>query len=177
MAMLVSSAFKACQLTDLGLLLHIEAPVMTSNIVDFSFLVFKGTFSGVVCKAQVDELIAGEVGYLAASIKAVADARVGDTITLKKNQAAEALAGLFFCPLPVSLLSCLRCYVHSSGIQCCFGVPAETCQTCRPSAHILAADCRSGVKQALFWSLCSLWALMLYQCCLPRSGSGSARQW
>lgn len=42
---------------------------------------------------QVDELIAGEVGYLAASIKAVADARVGDTITLKKNQAEEALAG------------------------------------------------------------------------------------
>jgi len=42
---------------------------------------------------QVDELIAGEVGYLAASIKAVADARVGDTITLKKQQAAEALAG------------------------------------------------------------------------------------
>ena len=43
---------------------------------------------------QVDELIAGEVGYLAASIKAVADARVGDTITLKKKQADEALAGL-----------------------------------------------------------------------------------
>ena len=43
---------------------------------------------------QVDELIAGEVGYLAASIKAVADARVGDTITLKKDQAAEALAGV-----------------------------------------------------------------------------------
>ena len=41
----------------------------------------------------MDELIAGEVGYLAASIKAVADARVGDTITLKKQQAAEALAG------------------------------------------------------------------------------------
>lgn len=33
---------------------------------------------------QVDRLYAGEVGYLSASIKAVADARVGDTITLKK---------------------------------------------------------------------------------------------
>ena len=31
---------------------------------------------------QVNELHAGEVGYLAASIKSVADARVGDTITL-----------------------------------------------------------------------------------------------
>ena len=50
----------------------------------------------------MDELIAGEVGYLAASIKAVADARVGDTITLKKRQAAEALAGL----LLLSLICC-----------------------------------------------------------------------
>lgn len=53
---------------------------------------------------QVDELIAGEVGYLAASIKAVADARVGDTITLKKKQAAEALAGLNFVFLVVVFL-------------------------------------------------------------------------
>eukprot|EP00891_Asterochloris_glomerata_P007773 jgi/Astpho2/7773/Aster-06065 len=41
----------------------------------------------------VDRLYAGEVGYLAASIKQVADARVGDTITLKRSQATEALAG------------------------------------------------------------------------------------
>ena len=43
--------------------------------------------------AQVEELIAGEVGYLAASIKAVADARVGDTITMKKQPAQRALVG------------------------------------------------------------------------------------
>lgn len=42
---------------------------------------------------QTDKLYAGEVGYLAASIKAVADARVGDTITLKKQQAQQALPG------------------------------------------------------------------------------------
>ncbi|RCJ31292.1 elongation factor 4 [Nostoc minutum NIES-26] len=42
---------------------------------------------------QVDELHAGEVGYLAAAIKAVADARVGDTITLSKAKAAEPLPG------------------------------------------------------------------------------------
>ncbi len=41
----------------------------------------------------MDALYAGEVGYLAASIKAVADARVGDTITLKKGGTAEALDG------------------------------------------------------------------------------------
>ncbi len=42
---------------------------------------------------QVQELHAGEVGYLAASIRAVADARVGDTITLASSKAKEALPG------------------------------------------------------------------------------------
>ncbi|MFM7558824.1 translation elongation factor 4 [Cylindrospermopsis raciborskii] len=50
---------------------------------------------GVLCpnQTQVEELHAGEVGYLAAAIKAVADARVGDTITLAKAKASEALPG------------------------------------------------------------------------------------
>ncbi|MBD2110607.1 MULTISPECIES: translation elongation factor 4 [Cyanophyceae] len=54
---------------------------------------------------QVDELHAGEVGYFAASIKAVEDARVGDTITLVQNPATEALPGyaeakpMVFCGL------------------------------------------------------------------------------
>lgn len=42
---------------------------------------------------QVEELHAGEVGYLAAAIKAVADARVGDTITLAAKSATTALPG------------------------------------------------------------------------------------
>ncbi|MBO5106329.1 MAG: elongation factor 4 [Clostridia bacterium] len=40
-----------------------------------------------------DVLKAGEVGYLAASIKTVGDARVGDTITLSENPAFEPLEG------------------------------------------------------------------------------------
>ncbi len=44
-------------------------------------------------QVQVDKLHAGEVGYLAAAIKTVEDARVGDTITLAKGQASEALPG------------------------------------------------------------------------------------
>lgn len=40
-----------------------------------------------------DELIAGEVGYIAASIKSVSDARVGDTVTLLNNPAPEPLPG------------------------------------------------------------------------------------
>jgi GTP-binding protein LepA len=39
------------------------------------------------------ELKAGEVGYICASIKQVADARVGDTITLADNPTAEPLPG------------------------------------------------------------------------------------
>lgn len=40
-----------------------------------------------------DKLTAGEVGYIAASIKTVSDARVGDTITLVSNPAEKALPG------------------------------------------------------------------------------------
>lgn len=54
---------------------------------------------------QVDELHAGEVGYLAAAIKTVEDARVGDTITLAQAPAKEPLPGyteakaMVFCGL------------------------------------------------------------------------------
>ena len=41
----------------------------------------------------VDELDAGQVGFLAAAIKNVKEARVGDTITDANNPAAEALPG------------------------------------------------------------------------------------
>lgn len=40
-----------------------------------------------------DKLEAGEVGYISASVKTVSDLHVGDTITLKNNQAKEALPG------------------------------------------------------------------------------------
>ncbi len=56
-------------------------------------------------ECQVNELHAGEVGYLAASIKAVADARVGDTITLLSSPAETPLPGyteakpMVFCGL------------------------------------------------------------------------------
>lgn len=40
-----------------------------------------------------DKLEAGEVGYIAASIKSLSDIRVGDTITLDQNPAQEPLPG------------------------------------------------------------------------------------
>ena len=45
------------------------------------------------CYETCDTLEAGEVGYLAASIKTVSEARVGDTITLANTPADEALPG------------------------------------------------------------------------------------
>ena len=54
---------------------------------------------------HVDELTVGDVGYLTASIKNVADTRVGDTITLANNPAKEPLPGyrklnpMVFCGL------------------------------------------------------------------------------
>jgi GTP-binding protein LepA len=56
-------------------------------------------------QVQVNELHAGEVGYIAAAIKAVEDARVGDTITLAATPASEPLPGytkakpMVFCGL------------------------------------------------------------------------------
>jgi GTP-binding protein LepA len=56
-------------------------------------------------QVKVNSLHAGEVGYLAASIKAVADARVGDTVTLAYKPATSALPGyaeatpMVFCGL------------------------------------------------------------------------------
>ncbi|KAI3834995.1 hypothetical protein MKX03_007288 [Papaver bracteatum] len=54
---------------------------------------------------QVDELYAGEVGYLSASIRSVADARVGDTVTNHGRKAEKSLPGyekatpMVFCGL------------------------------------------------------------------------------
>ncbi len=62
---------------------------------------------GVLSPTQqpLDELHAGEVGYLAAAIKTVEDARVGDTITLAQDPAEQPLPGyteanpMVFCGL------------------------------------------------------------------------------
>lgn len=44
-------------------------------------------------EVKKDQLVAGEVGYLAATIKSIEDVHVGDTITNKDNPAHQALAG------------------------------------------------------------------------------------
>ncbi|HRX57320.1 MAG TPA: translation elongation factor 4 [Eubacteriales bacterium] len=50
-----------------------------------------GVFTPALC--AVDELTAGEVGYIAASIKSVAETKVGDTITSASHPAKKPLPG------------------------------------------------------------------------------------
>ena len=50
--------------------------------------------SSSCARSRAKELVAGQVGYLAASIKTISDTRCGDTITLKGRPCAEPLPGL-----------------------------------------------------------------------------------
>lgn len=57
------------------------------------FLVTELGYMGATGLIAAEELRAGEVGYIAASIKSIGDTRVGDTVTLAENPADEPLAG------------------------------------------------------------------------------------
>ena len=57
--------------------------------------VFEVTEVGIFVPStkQIDELSAGDVGYISASIKTIADVKVGDTITSAENPIAAPLSG------------------------------------------------------------------------------------
>ncbi len=57
------------------------------------FQVVELGYMGATNLISADELRAGEVGYIAASIKSIGDTKVGDTVTTAENPAAEPLAG------------------------------------------------------------------------------------
>ncbi len=57
------------------------------------FTVAEVGYFGAGSYIPTDKLEAGEVGYIAASVKTVSDLNVGDTITLKNNPAKEPLPG------------------------------------------------------------------------------------
>ncbi|MBQ8612871.1 MAG: translation elongation factor 4, partial [Ruminiclostridium sp.] len=57
------------------------------------FQVVELGYMGATNLISTQELRAGEVGYIAASIKSIGDTKVGDTVTTVENPAAEALAG------------------------------------------------------------------------------------
>ncbi len=58
-----------------------------------TFTVTECGFLRATTLEPTNELTAGEVGYIAASIKSVSDARVGDTVTTVNNPAKEPLPG------------------------------------------------------------------------------------
>jgi GTP-binding protein LepA len=58
-----------------------------------TFTVTEVGYFGAGTYVPADHLEAGEVGYIAASVKTVSDLHVGDTITLKNNPAVEPLPG------------------------------------------------------------------------------------
>ena len=57
------------------------------------FQVVELGYMGATNLVPAGELKAGEVGYIAASIKSIGDTKVGDTVTLCEKPAAEPLAG------------------------------------------------------------------------------------
>lgn len=57
------------------------------------FTVVETGYLGAVNLVETDGLFAGEVGYIAASIKNIGDAKVGDTVTLASNPAENPLPG------------------------------------------------------------------------------------
>ena len=57
------------------------------------FQVVELGYMGATSLNSTGELKAGEVGYIAASIKSIGDTKVGDTVTTAENPAEEPLAG------------------------------------------------------------------------------------
>ncbi|MBR2289615.1 MAG: translation elongation factor 4 [Clostridia bacterium] len=58
-----------------------------------SFTVIEVGYFGAGTYVPTDSLEAGEVGYIAASVKTISDLHVGDTITLKDNPVENSLPG------------------------------------------------------------------------------------
>lgn len=69
-----------------GEMIRMMATNQSFEVVEVGYLKANGTL-------PCNQLCAGEVGYIAASIKTMSDTRVGDTVTTVKNGAAQPLPG------------------------------------------------------------------------------------
>lgn len=84
-----------------GVIVHIRVKEGTVRLGDkirmmatgAEFQVTELGYMGATELISAEELRAGEVGYIAASIKSIGDTKVGDTVTLAENPAEEPLAG------------------------------------------------------------------------------------
>ena len=84
-----------------GVIVHIRVKEGTVKVGDkirmmateAEFQVTELGYMGATGLISASELRAGEVGYIAASIKSIGDTKVGDTVTLADSPADEPLAG------------------------------------------------------------------------------------
>ncbi|MCH5199613.1 MAG: elongation factor 4 [Oscillospiraceae bacterium] len=84
-----------------GVIVHIRVKEGTVKVGDrirmmateAEFQVTELGYMGATGLISADQLKAGEVGYIAASIKSIGDTKVGDTVTLADSPADEPLAG------------------------------------------------------------------------------------
>ena len=84
-----------------GVIVHVRVKEGTVKVGDKIRMMATGAefqitelgYMGATNLISASELRAGEVGYLAASIKAIGDTKVGDTVTLAENPAEEPLPG------------------------------------------------------------------------------------
>ena len=84
-----------------GVIVHIRVKEGTVKVGDkirmmateAEFQVTELGYMGATGLISASELKAGEVGYIAASIKSIGDTKVGDTVTLADSPADEPLAG------------------------------------------------------------------------------------
>lgn len=84
-----------------GVIVHIRVKEGTVRVGDkirmmateAEFQVTELGYMGATGLISASELRAGEVGYIAASIKSIGDTKVGDTVTLADSPADEPLAG------------------------------------------------------------------------------------
>ena len=70
-----------------GTQIHMMATGFTTEVVEVGYF---GAGQFIPC----EELTAGMVGYITASIKNLGDTRVGDTVTDKERPCAEGTSGL-----------------------------------------------------------------------------------
>ena len=84
-----------------GVIVHVRVKEGTVRVGDkirmmatgAEFQIVELGYMGATNLVSAKELRAGEVGYLAASIKEIGDTKVGDTVTLVENPADEPLPG------------------------------------------------------------------------------------
>jgi GTP-binding protein LepA len=103
---------------------------------------------------QVDELGPGEIGFITAAIKEVADTRVGDTITDDRKPVTDMLPG-FKPAIPV--VFCGLFPVDAAISRICARRWASCASTTPASRYEMETSARSASASAAASSGCCIW--------------------